>query len=134
MKTLLLMLSMLITFNVSAYDLTFDPNLPGNSTLTITCNFKLERANGEIIAIGDIAKASYYISTNGGTFVNINADTPTCEQVFDMSQVTDGDYVYAVTEIDSDGRESELSSSRLSVLVKRLAPPGAPDGVTGSKS
>ena len=91
MKTLLLMLSMLITFNVSAYDLTFDPNLPGNSTLTITCNFKLERANGEIIAIGDIAKASYYISTNGGTFVNINADTPTCEQVFDMSQVTDGD-------------------------------------------
>jgi len=135
MKKLPLLLLLFLSFNVAANELTFDPTLPGEKTLTITCDFALTRTDGSTIAIGDIAKASYYVDKGDGSgFINTNADTPVCKQTFDMTTVPDGVYVYKVTETDTDGRESALSAGLVKATVKRVKNPNSPTGVLGTKS
>jgi len=127
---LLFLLAMLLSGGATANAVSLDPSQAGQTTLTITCNFNHEREDGTPMVIGEIAKASYYISTNDGPFINANADTPTCRQVFDMTKLVDAKYIYAVTETDMDGRESALSTELVTATVKRLSPL-APTGVTG---
>lgn len=124
-------LAAFVAATANANELTFDPTLPGQKTLTITCDFNLMREDNTPMVIGEIAYASYYISTNNGPFINANVNTPTCRQVFDMTQLADAKYIYAVTETDTDGRESVHSLELVTALVKRLSLPKSPTGLTG---
>lgn len=133
MKYLILLL--LIPFNIYAVNLIIDPTIPGQSTLTMTCVYPIEREDGTPLAIGEIATVKFYVESNGvGGFVPAGSNSTACRQVYDMSAVADGVYVYVATTLDTDGRESVFSAVNLTATVKRMANPKAPTGIAGSLS
>ena len=132
MKHLILLL---LSFNAFANSLTFDPTIPGQTTLTITCEYPIAREDGTALAINEIAKVNFFVEKNGvGGYLPAGENMTACKQVYDLSQVPDGVYVYAVTAVDTDGRESQFSATNVNATVKRLANLNAPASVTGSKS
>lgn len=136
MKRILFIMALVLQSTFAfANSITMDPTLTGQKNLTIICTFELSREDGSTIVVGDIAKASFYVDKSDGSgFVNTNADSTTCKQVFDMTKVPDGVYVYKVTETDTDGRESALSTGLVTATVKRVPNPNSPTGVSGSAS
>lgn len=113
----------------------FDPDIVGQTTLTIECTDAVQRTDNTPLAIGEIVNRKFYVSKDGGAFVDTLKDnTLECKQVFDMTTVLDGSYVYAVTNIDGDGRESALSVEKVLATVKRLPNPNSPSAVTGTRS
>lgn len=132
MKYLLLLL--LLPFAAFANNVTLDPTIPGQTTLTVTCEYPIEREDGTALAINEIAKVKFFVEKNGvGGWLPAGENTTACRQVYDLSQVPDGVYMYAATTVDTDGRVSQLSET-VTALVKRLTNPNAPASVTGSKS
>ncbi len=126
---------LLLSFNVLANSLSFDPNIPGNSTLTITCEYPIAREDGTKLDINEIATVKFFVEKNGvGGYLPAGENATACRQVYDMSQVPDGAYVYVVTAVDTDGRESQFSATNVTALVKRIAVTNAPANVTGTKS
>ena len=128
-------LLLLLSFSVFANDLTFDPTIEGQTTLTITCEYPIEREDGTSLAINEIVKINFFVEKNGaGGWLPAGENTTACQQVYDLSQVPDGVYVYAATAVDTDGRESQISATNVIATVKRLANPNAPASVSGSRS
>ena len=128
-------LLLLLSFNVFANELTFDPNIAGQTTLTITCNYPIEREDGTALAINEIAKVNFFVEKDGvGGYLPAGENTTACKQVYDLSPVPDGVYVYVVTAVDTEGRESQHSLTNVTAMVKRLANPNAPASVSGSRS
>ena len=124
----------LMPSDVMANSLTFDPTVTGQTTLTITCDYPIEREDGTALAINEIAKVNFFVEKNGvGGYLPAGENTIACRQVYDLSQVLDGVYVYVATVTDTDGRES-LYSTNVTAMVKRLSNPNAPGGVSGSRS
>ncbi len=110
-----------------------DPTLPGQSTLTISCSYPVEREDGTVLAINEIAKVSFFVEKDGiGGFLPAGENTTECKQVYDLSQVADGDYAYAVTATDTNDRVSVLSTERLTLTLKRITSPKTPTGLTGA--
>lgn len=137
MKTILipLLLLLIASFNVLANDVAIDPTQPGETALTVTCDYPIEREDGTPLAINEIAQVSFFVEKNGaGGYVPAGQNTSACRQVYDMSQVVDGVYVYVVTTTDTDGRESRYSATNVIATVKRVANPNSPAGMSGTVS
>ena len=62
MKYLILLL---LSFNAFANSLTFDPTIEGQTTLTITCEYPIEREDGIALAISEIAKVNFFVEKDG---------------------------------------------------------------------
>ena len=134
LQSIILTASLLaVSSGVKAID--FDPTIAGQTTLTIECTDPVERTDGSTLDVGEIVNRKFYVDANGIGFVDTNTDNPNeCKQVFDMTKVVDGTYIYSVTAIDSGGRESVLSPTRVTAVVKRLPNPNSPSAVTGTRS
>lgn len=118
--------------DAEANAVTLDPTQAGQTTLTVTCTYPIEREDGTPLALNEIAQVNFFVEKNGaGGFVPAGQNTTACRQVYDMSLVPDGVYVYVVTTTDTDGRESLYSPTNVTATVKRIANPKAPTGVTG---
>ena len=131
--------AMILFFSYIAYteanEVTLDPTQAGQTALTVTCDYPIEREDGTPLAINEIAKVAFHVEKNGaGGYVPAGENMSACRQVYDMSQVPDGVYVYVVTAIDTDGRESLFSTEMVTATVKRIANPNAVTGVSGSLS
>ncbi len=113
----------LLAFTVHAE--VIDPNI--TPTKTFTCTAPIARTDGTPLAINELAEIRLHVSTDGNTFTEILAGISPgiCTATVDYSQVTDGDYIYALTAIDTGGRTSG-NSQTVTVTVKRLAPPSPP--------
>ena len=131
MKYLILLLTLLITSQANA--ITIDPTIPGQTTLTITCTYPIAREDGTLLTIGEIAKVNFFVKKSGGDggFIPAGENTTACKQIYDMTLVADGTYIYEVATVDTDGRESVLSNEMFTAIVKRLPNPNTPTGVTG---
>ena len=131
----LFLIPLLISFDAFANSLNFDPTIPGQTTLTVTCEYPVAREDGTALAVNEIARVNFFVEKNGvGGYLPAGENTTACKQVYDLSQVPDGVYVYVVTTVDTDGRESRYSAINVTALVKRLANPNAPVSVNGSRS
>lgn len=122
-----------ITFSsvVSANVLTFDPAI--KSKLILTCTYPIEREDDSALTINEIAKVTFHVKKQGdpdANYVLTGENTTDCRQVYDMTQVPDGAYVYAVITWDTEGRTSQYSET-VTAIVKRLAPPKAA-GLSGA--
>ena len=131
--TLTIWLSVFIAATAQANNVTLDPSISGQTTLTITCDYPIEREDGTSLAINEIARVQFYVEKDGA-FAQAGQNTTACRQVYDMSAIPDGVYVYSVTAIDTEGRESAQSIEVVTALVKRLALPRSPAGVNGAVS
>jgi len=135
MKYLLFLLAILLSGGATANELTFDPTLSGETTLTLTCEYPIEREDNTPLAIGEIAKVKFFVEKDGvGGFVPAGENATACKQIYDVTQIVDGVYVYKATVVDTDGRESVMSTDFVTAMVKRLANPKSTLGLTGSKS
>ena len=122
-------------YPLAANSLTIDPTIAGQTTLTVSCEYPVEREDGTALAVNEIAKVAFYVEKGGaGGYLPAGENATACIQVYDMSQVPDGVYVYVVTTVDTDGRESQHSLTSVTALVKRLANPNAPANMSGSRS
>lgn len=116
---------------VSANILTFDPAI--KSKLILTCTYPLEREDNTALRIDEIAKVTFHVKKQGEAdtaYAPAGENSTACRQVYDMTQVPDGAYVYAATPIDADGRIATYSET-VTAIVKRLAPPKAA-GLSGA--
>lgn len=127
-----ILMTALITVKSHANEVTIDPSISSQDTLTISCQYPIEREDGTPIAINEIATMKFHVEANGaGGYQPAGENTAACLQVYDMTQVADGVYVYAVTAVDTEGRVSDLSVETVTATVKRLPPTRSPTGVTG---
>ncbi len=123
-----LLITFLLFFSLSGLAEVIDPNL--TPTRTFICDAPIARTDGTPLAIDELAEIKMHVSTDGNTFTEILAGISPgdCKAVVDYTQVTDGDYIYALTAIDTGGRTS-TNSQTVTVTVKRLAPPSPPSFV-----
>lgn len=134
-KILILFISFLLlfmAFQATANNVTLDPTISTQDRLTVTCEYPIEREDGTPLAVNEIAQVNFFVEKDGvGGYVPAGENTTACRQVYDMTSVPDGVYVYAVTAVDTEGRESLYSSEVVTATVKRLPNPSTPTGVTG---
>lgn len=131
----LLLLTLLISSSVLANNITLDPTVEGQKILTITCDYPVEREDGTALAIGEIAKVAFHVEKNGvGGYLPAGENMTDCRQVYDMTLVPNGVYVYVVTAIDMQKRESLYSTTNVTATVKRIANLNEVTGVSGSLS
>lgn len=116
----------------SAEGLEVDPTQ--TPTYTLTCIDPIEREDNTPLAVGEIATRNFFVSQDKTDWQPAGSNTSACRQVYDLSQVPDGQYYYTATVIDTDGRESIYSPSIAAVLVKRIQAPRPPTGLSGSAS
>lgn len=120
-----------------------DPVL--NPTYTITCTDPIAREDNTPLAINEIAVRNFHVSTDKTTWQPAGDNTTECTQVYDLSAVDDGQYYYTVSISDTDGRQSVLAIDNpenattgelgyTAIVVKRIAPPRPPSGLTGTSS
>lgn len=105
-----------------------DPTI--TPTMTMTCNYPIEREDGTPLAIGEIAKVNFFVSPSLTTpdWQPAGSNDTECKQVYDLTQVQDGQYYYTGTITDTDQRESIYGANAVpaeywAVVVKRLANP-----------
>ncbi len=112
-----------------------DPSLGVFTKIALTCKYPIKRTDGTSLAINEIAKVNFYVEKNGvGGYVPAGSNDAECKQVYDLTIIADGSYVYTVTAVDTDGRESAHSAAVVSMVVKRLPPTQAPKNLNGSLS
>lgn len=124
-KATLATIVLAFSINSIAQTYTIDPTIPGQSKVQISCDMPIEREDGTILAIDEIKQINYYITKNDVRIAEpiISSD---CVEIFDLSTVEDGKYVYSITAVDVDHRESKEAPTHVTVNVKRLAPSTPP--------
>lgn len=140
MKKLPLLIILLFSSTAFADGPVIDPTI--TPTWTVVCNAPLERTNGDPLAIGDIARFEFKVSTDIGatkTWQPAGQNLTECKQVYDLTSVPDGQYYYSPLAVDTDGRQSAISydvdpAEVAALVVKRIANPNHPNGVTGTAS
>ncbi|MES0327078.1 MAG: hypothetical protein ABUK13_02695 [Gammaproteobacteria bacterium] len=134
MKKLLLLLTLLFSFNVYAVDLgVIDPTIDGQKTLTLTCVKPLQYEDDTDIAIDEVVDIQWKASKDGGAYIDFGGVVTECKQVIDLTQVVDGDYIYKVIAW-ARGKQSALSSEFVSATVKRLPNPYTPTSLDATLS
>jgi len=138
MKNLYLILiavfiSSMASFAVKANEVNIDPTVQGQTTLTVTCEYPIEREDGTPLALNEIAKVNFFVVKDGLRTAAGSNDTE-CKQVYDMAVVPDGVYLYVVQTEDTGGRTSSDSDDFVIATVKRLPNPRSPTAVSGSVS
>ena len=119
----------LFLFMLPAWALEVDPG--EKPTFTITCDYPTEREDGTALTQAEIAQINFYVSTDQSTWTPAGFNTSACRQVYDLSQIADGQYYYAATTIDTAGRES-IRSMVVDLLVKRSSDPNPPANLQGT--
>jgi len=123
-----------------------DPNI--TPTATITCKIPLLRAdNVTPLKVGEIAQVDFYVTQDlttpidnwqpAGSNTVLPADLgvkdASCQQVYDLTGVADGQYYYAITATDLQARTSGFSSDETppdyKAWVVKLAAPNPPTGM-----
>ena len=117
---------------------------PGqNSTYTVSCADPIEREDNTPLAAGEIANREFWVSTDKLTWQPAGNNSAACRQVYDLSQVADGQYYYTVSAVDTDGRKSMLAVDNpdnsggggyVAIVVKRIRPPKSPTGLSATVS
>jgi len=125
----------LLSFAAAADGPVFDPTI--TPALTLTCDYPVKREDGTPLALDEIAQVDFYVSTDGASWQPAGANTAACRQVYDLSEAQDGQYYYTVTATDTAGRISIYGADAatpevVALVVKRIAPPANPTGLTGS--
>jgi hypothetical protein len=114
-----------------AVTLNIDPSLPEQQQLTIECVYPIARTDGTALALNEIAQVNFYV-TKDGARTAAGSNNTACRQVYDMSNVSDATYIYSVTALDTDNRESIDSPEVVTAIVKRLTNPNSPKGLTAT--
>lgn len=134
MKKILLLLTLLLSFNVCAKDLgVIDPTIDGQKTLTLTCVKPIKYANDTDIDVGEVVDIQWKESKNGGAYIAFGGKVTECNKIVDLTQIVDGVYVYKATAW-ARGKESVLSSGFVGATVKRVPNPYSPTALDGSLS
>ena len=114
-----------------------DPTITPN--MTLTCKYPLKRENGDDLAINEIARVDFFVSTSLTTpnWQPAGSNTNECKQIYDLTQVADGQYYYTGTTIDTEARQSILGSDSVpaeywAMVVKRQANPRHQTGFTAT--
>ena len=118
-----------------------DPTI--TPTWTITCADPIQREDGTALAVGEIATRNFWVSTDKTSWQEAGNNSAACQQVYNLGTVADGQYYYTVSATDTDGRQSVFAIDNpenattgelgyAALVVKRLAPPKPPSGITGS--
>ena len=137
MKRYLILIALLYSSFVFAEGPVVDPTI--NPTWTVVCNYPVERVDGTPLAIGEIAVVEFKVSQDKVTWQPAGQNTTACKQVYDLSSVLDGQYYYSPLVKDMDGRSSLLAYDAdplevSALVVKRLANPSHPTGISGQSS
>lgn len=111
-----------------------DPTKADQDTLTLTCKYPIEREDNTPLAIDEIAYVSFWVKKDGGALEPAGTNNAECKQVYDLTDVADGEYVYVVSTTDTGGRTSIMSPDWVTLLVKRLANPRQVQDLTGTLS
>lgn len=134
MKKLILLLTLLFSFNIHANDLgVIDQTIEGQETLTLTCVKPIQYEDDTDIAIGESVDIQWKVSKDGGAYIDFGGRVTECQQIVDLTQVADGAYVYKATAW-ARGKESALSDGLVGATVKRVPNPYAPTLLDGSLS
>jgi len=119
---------MMLSFNAAAEGPVVDPTI--TPTMTLTCNYPIEREDGTPLAVDEIAKVNFFVSTSLTTpnWQPAGSNDTECKQVYDLSNVPDNQYYYTGTTVDTDVRESIYGADAVppeyfALVVKRLANP-----------
>ncbi len=122
-----------------------DPNITPNAT--VTCKLPITRTDGTVLKVGEIPLVDFFVSQNittpnwqaAGSNAVAAADRgvkdASCQQVYDLTSVADGQYYYALKATDLQGRQSgysfdEVPPDYVAWVVKRLASPNPPTGMS----
>jgi hypothetical protein len=142
MKNFLVGLLLLTPFSVLAEGQIVDPDK--TPTWTITCEYPVEREDGTPLAINEIAKVEFYVSPDKSDWISAGENTTACRQVYNLTDVADGQYYYTVTATDTEGRASLFSINSpdaniddpgyVALVVKRVKPPKPAMGLSGEAS
>ena len=126
----IIMIAAAFAFHKMAFAVTLniDPSLPEQQQLTIGCQYPIEREDGTPLALNEIAQINFYV-TKDGVRTAAGSNSTACSQTYDLSNVPDATYLYSVTALDTDGRESVDSPEVVTAIVKRLASPKSPTGI-----
>lgn len=125
-----ILLLALLPFSVMANDLVYDPSST-QTILTITCTYPTDREDGTPLLVSEIAKVNFYVDDGVSGYIDAGENTTACYQTYDLTKIPVGDYNYAVTATDTDGRMSLYSPVVVHLTVKKTLPPSAPGGVSG---
>lgn len=123
-KYILSLILGLSVFSVNA--ITVDPSI--DSSKTLLCTKPVTREDGTPLTVGEIATITAHRSVDQNTWTVVGQDTE-CRYVENTTDLADGTYFYKFSATDTAGRESELSPEYETLVVKRVAPPGAPTNI-----
>jgi len=133
----LLSVMMMLSFEAAAEGPVVDPTI--TPTMTMTCNYPIEREDGTPLAIGEIARVNFFVSPSLTTpdWQPAGSNDTECKQVYNLSEVLDGQYYYTGTTVDTDARESIYAADSVppeywAMVVKRLANPRHQTGFTAT--
>ena len=132
MKYLFIIMAMALCFNAFANTVNVDPN---DEDLLLSCTYPIAREDGSALDIGEIAKVIVYVKDEGSedsTYVFAGENLTACEVLVPTIDIPNGNYVYAFRTLDTGNRISNLSPETVTALVKRILPPNAQTGVTGT--
>lgn len=76
---------------------------------TISCNYPNERTDDTALAQSEIAFVSLYAGADKAALVNVDSNSSACSFTINTTLLANGQYYYALSATDSDGRESVLS-------------------------
>lgn len=137
MKKLYIFILMLFTLSAFAEGPVVDPTI--TPTWTVTCNYPIEREDGTALAINEIARVEFKVSQDKTTWQPAGQNNAECKQIYDLTNVPDGQYYYTPLTVDTNGRQSVLAYDAdplevSALVVKRIANPNHPTGVQGAAS
>ncbi len=131
MKYLLFMLAILMSGDATAaVNITADPTNINEQKLILTCDYPIEREDGAPLALSEIAKVNFFVTSNG-VRTAAGSNNAACTQTYDLTAVPDGSYVYTVQTEDTGGRVS-ADSTTVTMVVKRIANPNSPTNLQGT--
>lgn len=102
-----------------------DPRVTPSKTLT--CDYPTQRTDGTTITVSEIQRIDFYVSNDAGaTWSPAGSNNAACSQVYDMTQIVNGDYQYAARTVDTGDRESVMSVASDVTVLWSLTEPEAP--------
>jgi hypothetical protein len=117
-----------------------NPNI--TPTWTVTCEYPTEREDNTQLLRNEIAKVEFYVSTDKTDWRPAGENASACRQVYNLTDIADGQYYYTTIAVDTDGRMSLMSidapsvgeSGYTALVVKRPSLPKPPTGHDGAAS